>query len=247
LVARVAAVTGAACGVGAAVAVGLAAAGLDIAALDEDEAGCGPTVAAVGRLGRRAVATGTGGGMEAALARIAQRLGEPTVLVNAAGPDGGPPPLSDRALPDRALPDRALTDRALRDRALTDWALTDWAARVETVLYRAFAASRAASEYMMRQWWGRIVNVAVGTAPTTTEALLGLTRTLALECEPFGIAVNAVATQAPAVPVELSSTRGPAPAPDGDPFAAAVRAVSMLAGPDASGLSGQVLYVACGR
>ncbi|GIH11903.1 SDR family NAD(P)-dependent oxidoreductase [Rugosimonospora africana] len=215
---RVAVVTGAARGVGAAVAVGLAAAGLDIAVVDEDDAACGPTVEAVSRLGRRAVATGTGDGWDAALHRVAERLGEPTVLVNAVCPEAGP--------------------------ALSGWALADWAARVETVLYGAFAASRAASEYMMREWWGRIVTVAVGTAPTTTEALLGLTRTLALECEPFGIAVNAVASHLPAVPVELS-VPNPAPtAPGGDPFAAAVRAVSMLAGPDASGLSGQVLYVA---
>lgn len=199
-------VTGAAGGVGAAIAVGLAAAGLDIAAVDGDDAGCGPTVDAVGRLGRRAVATGTGDGMEAALRRVAERLGEPTVLVNAVSPGPGP--------------------------ALSGWALEDWADRVETVLYGAFAASRAASEYMMREFWGRIVTVAVGTAPTVTEGLLGLTRTLALECEPFGIAVNAVAGQSSAA------------APGGDPFAPAVRAVTMLASAEADGLSGQVLYVA---
>jgi 3-oxoacyl-[acyl-carrier protein] reductase len=204
----VAVVTGAARGVGAAVAVGLAAAGLDIAAVDDDGAECGPTVDAVGRLGRRAVAAGSGDGMDAALHRVAERLGEPTVLVNVACPDPGP--------------------------ALSGWAVADWADRVETVLYGAFSASRAASDYMMRDWWGRIVTVAVGTVPTVTEALLGFTRTVALECEPFGIAVNAVVGQ-------------PSGVPDGDPFGAAVQAVSMLAGPDASGLSGQVLYVACGR
>ena len=86
---RVAVVTGAARGIGAGVARRLAADGMAVAVLDLDESACVPVVEEITADGGRALAVGADVSDEeqvaAAVQRIADELGPPTVLVNNAG------------------------------------------------------------------------------------------------------------------------------------------------------------------
>src|SRR5262249_44667621 len=86
---RVAIVTGAARGIGAATAVRLAGDGMDVAVLDLHEVAGKPTVERIAATGRRGLAVGVdvsdADQVAAAVARVASELGPPTVLVNNAG------------------------------------------------------------------------------------------------------------------------------------------------------------------
>src|ERR1700753_3855515 len=86
---RVAVVTGAARGIGAATAVRLAAEGRAVAVLDLDEDACAGTVATITEAGGTALAVGCDVSdstqVDAAVGRVAETLGAPTILVNNAG------------------------------------------------------------------------------------------------------------------------------------------------------------------
>ena len=86
---RVAIVTGAARGIGAATARRLAADGMAVAVLDLDAGSCDATVEAITTAGGRAIAVGAdvsqADQVEAAVGTVAAELGPPTVLVNNAG------------------------------------------------------------------------------------------------------------------------------------------------------------------
>lgn len=88
---QIAVVTGAASGIGRAVALGLAGAGATVAVVDLNPAGAKETVSSIENAGGRAVAFGADLSDAAAILRlrdeVAERLGLPDVIVNAAGFD----------------------------------------------------------------------------------------------------------------------------------------------------------------
>ncbi len=245
--ARVAIVTGAAQGIGAAVAARLAADGLDVAIVDLDAASCMSTVAAVEQAGRRAIAIGADVADETAvadaMARIASELGVPTVLVNNAG--------------------------VLRDALLGKMSVADWDTVMAVNLRGSFLMSRAVEAGMRAAKWGRIVNLAstaaigdVGRAnyAAAKAGLIGFTKTLALELGRFNITVNAVApgftvtemTRRVAERVGISfddlvteAVSHIAVHRAGDPSDIA-NAISFFVDERSSFVSGQVLYVAGG-
>lgn len=176
----VAIVTGAARGIGAAIAARLAADGHDIAILDLDRGSCGETVRSVEAAGRRAVAVAADVSDEAAVrdavSHVAETLGPPTILVNNAG--------------------------VLRDRSFGKMTLDEWDTVINVNLRSVFLMSREVQPHMRAAGWGRIVNLAsIAVLGVPGEAnyaaakagVIGLTRTLAIELGRHGITANAVA------------------------------------------------------
>jgi NAD(P)-dependent dehydrogenase (short-subunit alcohol dehydrogenase family) len=176
----VAVVTGAARGIGAAVAQRLARDGFGVAALDLTEEACRGTVDAVLAGGGVAVAAAADVSDETAIAaaidRVAAALGPPTVVVNNAG--------------------------IARAAGVGVMSTADWDDVIGTDLSGAFFATRAVVPYMVDAGWGRLVNVSsvsafgdpgrVGYA-SAKAGLIGMTRTLAVELGQHGITSNAVA------------------------------------------------------
>ena len=177
---RVAIVTGAARGIGAAAACRLAQDGMAVAALDLEADGCGATVDAITAAGGQAIAVGAdvsqADQVEAAVGVVAADLGPPAVLVNNAG--------------------------VIRDNLLFKMPDEDWDTVLGVHLRGAFLTSRAVQKHMVDQRWGRVVNLSSSSAlgnrgqvnySAAKAGLQGFTKTLAIELGPFGITANAVA------------------------------------------------------
>jgi 3-oxoacyl-[acyl-carrier protein] reductase len=244
---RIAIVTGSARGIGAATARRLAADGMAVAVLDLDEAACAGTVKEIADAGGRALAVGAdvsnGAQVQAAVERVAAELGEPNVLVNNAG--------------------------VIRDNLLFKMTDDDWDTVMGVHLRGAFQMTRAVQQYMVKQRYGRIVNLSSSSAlgnrgqvnySAAKAGLQGFTKTLAIELGQFGITANAVAPGFIATDMTAATA-----ARVGVPFdvfqkAAAERipvrrigqpsdvahTISFLVSEGASFVSGQVIYVAGG-
>ncbi|WP_347350472.1 3-oxoacyl-ACP reductase FabG [Intrasporangium sp.] len=177
---RTAIVTGAARGIGAAVARRLAGEGHAVAVLDLDEPACATTVEAITSIGGRAVAVGVDVADEAAVQtaveRVASELGDPTILVNNAG--------------------------ITRDNLIFKMTVGDWDAVLGVHLRGSFLMTRAAQAYMTKAKWGRIVNLSSTSAlgnrgqvnySAAKAGMQGFTKTLAIELGKFGVTANAIA------------------------------------------------------
>lgn len=244
---KVAIVTGAARGIGAATAARLAAAGTAVALLDVDEDALTRRVLAIAASGGRAIGIETDVADEStvsdAVTRVSEELGPPTILVNNAG--------------------------VTRDNLLHKMSALDWDSVMSTHLRGAFLLSRAVQAHMVSAKWGRIVNLSSVSAlgnrgqanySAAKAGLQGLTKTLAIELGPFNVTVNAIApgfiatdmTRATAERIGVTwdefTSRAAETIPVrrvGQPEDIAA-AVAFLTGEEAGFISGQVIYVAGG-
>ncbi|CAL9422593.1 Short-chain reductase protein NovJ [Nocardiopsis dassonvillei] len=244
---RVAIVTGAARGIGAATAERLAAEGRAVAVLDLKESDAQEVVDRITAAGGSALAIGCDVADEeqvnAAVDTVAERLGAPSILVNNAG--------------------------VLRDNLLFKMSASDWDTVMNVHLRGSFLMSRAAQAHMTAQNWGRIVNLSSSSAlgnrgqanySAAKAGLQGFTKTLAIELGKFGVTVNAVAPGF----IETAMTRATAERigvsyDDMKKFKEAeipvrrvglpediANAVAFFTAEDSGFVSGQVLYVAGG-
>ena len=244
---RCAIVTGAARGLGRAIALELSRRGEPLALFDLDAAGLEETAALVRAGGGTAEAlrvdVADEAGVRAAVADAAARLGPPLILVNNAG--------------------------VLRDDLLFRMSAERWDELMRVHLRGAFLMSREVQSHMVERGWGRIVNLSstsalgnVGQAnyAAAKAGIQGFTKTLALELGRFGVTANAVApgftvtdmTRSVAerlgVPFEELVAREAAATAVrrvGEP-ADVANAVAFFASEASGFVSGQVLYVAGG-
>ena len=179
---RVALVTGASGALGGAIARRLARGGASVAVhYNGSEARAATIVEGVTASGGQAIAVRAdvtrAFETEAMVAHVIEKWGRLEILVNNAG--------------------------ITRDALLMRMEEADWDAVIDTNLKSAYLCSRAVSRAMMRQRYGRIVNVTsvVGIAGNAGQAnysaakagLIGLTRSLARELAPRGVTANALA------------------------------------------------------
>ncbi|MBI2321172.1 MAG: 3-oxoacyl-[acyl-carrier-protein] reductase [Chloroflexi bacterium] len=179
---RVALVTGAARGIGRAIALRLGAAGLRVVVNYQRQAEAAAAVCArIEETGGRATAVQGDVSDRAAVDEIMRQAvawgGTLDILVNNAG--------------------------ITRDTLLLRLGEDDWDAVLDTNLRGAYLVTRAALRHMWRQRYGRIVSVAsvaglVGNAgqanySAAKAGLIGFTKAVAREAAPRGVTVNAVA------------------------------------------------------
>jgi NAD(P)-dependent dehydrogenase (short-subunit alcohol dehydrogenase family) len=176
---RVAVVTGAGRGIGAAIARALADAGLDVVVAarsrDQIERQTAELVA-MGRRAKAVVCDVTSESSVMALSREAAELGPVAVLVNNAGAAGSMP--------------------------LARTSLEEWNRLLAVNATGAFLCTRAFLPGMLERKWGRVVNVAstaglsggkyLAAYSAAKHALVGLTRSAAAEVAGTGVTVNAV-------------------------------------------------------
>jgi NAD(P)-dependent dehydrogenase (short-subunit alcohol dehydrogenase family) len=177
---RVALVTGGGRGIGRAIALALAAEGARVAVTARSAAEIDAVAAEIRGGGGDALAVpldvADPAAVRDAFATVGARLGPVDVLVNNAG---------------------------IGRSALT-WKTDDevWRTTIETNLSGTFYCMREALGPMVERGWGRVVNVAsvagkvgapyIGAYSASKHAVIGLTRSAALEVATYGVTVNAV-------------------------------------------------------
>ena len=178
---KVAIVTGAAQGIGRAIAEALAHAGADIAVADLDPGRSADTVAAVEKIGRKAlnikVNVADANDTKAMAEHVIKTCGKIDILVNNAG--------------------------ITRDALLLRMKEEDWHLVLQVNLNGTFNCTKAVLQPMTKQRYGRIVNIAsivgamgnVGQAnyAASKAAVIGFTKTVAREYASRNVTVNAVA------------------------------------------------------
>ncbi len=181
--------------------------------------------------------------IEQAMKEIVETFGSIDILVNTAG--------------------------VIRDNLLFRMTDEDWLTVMEVHLKGAFYATRAVQQYMVKNNYGRIINISSTSAlgnkgqanyATAKAGLQGFTKTLAFELGKFGITANAVApgfietemTKATAERVGVTFEEYSKAAISKIPVAKSgkpediANAVAFFADERSSFVSGQVLYVAGG-
>jgi 3-oxoacyl-[acyl-carrier protein] reductase len=244
---RVAFVTGAGRGIGAATALRMAEEGARVALADVDTEGCQQVAAELSQIGSAGLVlrcdVTDSAIVQEAVDKTASHFGRLDILVNNAG--------------------------VVRDNLLFKMPEDDWETVMNVHLKGAFLCSRAAQKYMVQRKYGRIVSLSSTAAlgnrgqanySSAKAGLQGLTRTLAIELGPFGITVNAVGPGF----IDTEMTRSTARRRGLDPDAVIAEAskiipvrrvgqprdvanvICFLCSEEASFVNGQVIYVAGG-
>jgi 3-oxoacyl-[acyl-carrier protein] reductase len=235
---RIALVTGASQGIGRACALELARAGATLAVTDINEVKLADVAAEIAAAGGQAAPfrldVSSEESIEAGAKAVLERFGKVEILVNNAG--------------------------ITRDGLILRMKRADWDLVLDINLTGAFLLTQALLSPMLKNRWGRIVNMAsvVGRAgqagqvnyAASKAGLIGLTRSLAREVASRGITVNAVApgfieTPMTAVLTEQQSAVMLAQIPLGRRGTAEdiAQAVKFLASDAASYITGHVLDV----
>ena len=177
------------------------------------------------------------------MARVAEELGAPTILVNNAG--------------------------IIRDNLIFKMTVDDWDAVMNVHLRGSFLMTKAVQAHMSEQKFGRIVNLSSTSAlgnrgqvnySAAKAGLQGFTKTLAIELGQFGVTANAVAPGFIATDMTAATAERLGMALRGLQAAAATQipvgrvgqpddiaaTISFLTSEEAGFVSGQVIYVAGG-
>lgn len=244
---RIAFITGAGRGIGAATALRMAEEGARVALADIDTEGCQQVAEEIAQLGSEGLViqcnVADSDMVQNAVDRTASHFGRLDILVNNAG--------------------------VVRDNLLFKMSEDDWDTVLDVHLKGAFLCSRAAQKYMVEHKYGRIVSLSSSSAlgnrgqanySSAKAGLQGFTRTLAIELGPLGITVNAVAPGFIDTEMTRSTARRQGFNPDevianasktipvrrvGQPRDVA-NVICFLCSEDASFVSGQIIYVAGG-
>jgi 3-oxoacyl-[acyl-carrier protein] reductase len=244
---RVAIVTGAARGIGAATAKRLARDGMSVGVVDLKAELSADTVEAITAEGGKAIAVGADVSdaeqVAAAVAEVASQLGGPTVLVNNAG--------------------------VTRDNLVFKMTEQEWDMVLGVHLRGAFLMTRETQKHMTEAKWGRIINLSSTSAlgnrgqanyAAAKAGMQGFTKTLAIELGKFNVTANAIAPGF--IATEMTKATADRLGVSFEDFQKATAAaipvqrvgrpediaslVSFLAGDESSFISGQVIYVAGG-
>ncbi len=178
---KVALVTGAGRGIGRAVAIKLAQEGADVVCISRTQKNADSVAQAVREQGRKAIAAGIdvadSEAVDNLLSDVMKEWSRVDILVNNAGIN--------------------------RDSLLVRMKDEDWDSVLDTNLKGAFICARAAAKVMMKQRYGRIVNVTsiVGLSGNAGQVnysaskagLIGLTKSIARELGSRNITCNAIA------------------------------------------------------
>ncbi len=181
LIGKVALVTGASQGIGEAIAKGLAKQGALVVCAARTEAKLQSVVAAIQADGGKAdhvvMDLASSDSVRAAVAAVVERHGAIHILVNNAG--------------------------ITRDKLLIQMKEEDFSVVIDTNLKGAWTAIQASTKPMMKQRWGRIINIAsvvgqMGNAGQSNyvaakAGLIGLTKSVARELASRNVTANAIA------------------------------------------------------